>query len=652
MPTVTLYANKSAIIDHTATNSNDHTSASTSAETSQYLAVGFEKLPQAYWFNKFERFDVYVYVNSSVEYWPDKISVDRYLSEFDANAITFNTKPETKYLTQITVISSYYPGYCRGSGDQSWGNVPLDAVKYGCQFRSYDCSMQTSHGSNKPYIEITLKDTIVGLHLSNLTPSAGSVVLKKKPALFSWNAAVSEDDQCYEDVKVESAIFRWKDESGTVRTFNAGSELSIEIPANTFSGDFIQWQVEVTANSGVVTTSDWVTVSTVEPTSSAVTVRPKNTVIDGAATNVFSWEHVIETGTDQTAFDLQTSTDGASWATLQSVATANTFIEIPGNTFSSGSLHWRVRTYNSDNKPGQWSEPAHCIVIAAPTTPAIVVSDASPRFAIRWQQSGQQAYELMVDGTVIAKTFSAESSYIHDGYIVPGTHTVQVRIQNQYQMWSEWGSATLQINNIEGAEIQLSATGKNEVTLSWNSSGSYYYYILYRNGVKIAETANTFYIDQFAVGETSYQVRGVYADSGNYTLSNVAAVIVCPETLLISDVSDPVWLNLPLFTSSLRSAGLSEAQSVTYTHYIEGGLPDAEIGKEISKSYNLECAFRATDLDRIRQFEALLGKVVCIKTPSQRRIVGVISQINARENRFYVAFSVPITEVRWEEMQA
>lgn len=651
MPTVTLHANKSAIIDHTATNSNDHTSASTKAGTSQYLAVGFEELPQAYWFNKLERLLVYVYVNSSAELFPDKISVHRYLSEFDAGSITFNTKPKTDYLTQVTVLSSDYPGYCYGFTDQSWGNVPLDAVRYGCQFRSYDCSMQTSHGSNKPYLEITFKDTIVGLQLSDLTPSAGAVVLKKKPASFSWKAAVSEDDQCYKDVEVKSTVFRWKGESGSVHTINAGSALSVEIPANTFSEDSIQWQVEVTANSGAVTTSDWVTVSTVEMTSSAVTVSPKNTVIDGSATNVFAWEHVIETGTDQTAFDLQTSTDGSSWTTLQARATADTFTEVPGATFSSGSLYWRVRTYNSDNKPGQWSEPAHCIVIAAPATPAIVVSDGSPRFAIRWQQSGQQAYELMIDGSVIAKTFSAESFYRHGGYLEPGMHTVRVRIQNKYQLWSEWGTASLQIENVEGAAIQLSASGNNEVGLSWSTSGNYAGYIVYRNGVKIAETAETAYVDHFAVGEAVYQVRGVYADSGNYTLSNVAAVTVSPETLLIACVSDPVWIKLPLSTSSLRSAGLSASQSVTYTHYIGSGLPGVEIGEAVSKSYDLDCAFKVTDLGRIRQFESLLGKVVCIKTPSQRRIVGVLSQMTARENRFYVTYSVPVTEVRWEEME-
>ena len=258
----------------------------------------------------------------------------------------------------------------------------------------------------------------------------------------------------------------------------------------------------------------------------------------------------------------------------------------------------------------------------------------------------------MVDGTVIAKTFSVESIYRHDGYLEPGTHKVQVRIQNKYQMWSEWGTANLQIENVEGEEIQLAAAGNNEVALSWNTSGAYDSYIVYRNGVKIAETANTAYIDHFAVGEAAYQVGGVYADSGYYTLSNVATVAISPETLLIADVSNPMWIELPLSASSLRSASLSASQSVTYTHYIGGGLPGAEIGEAVSKSYDLDCAFKATDLERIRQFEALLGKVVCIKTPSQRRIVGVMSQMSARENRFYVAYSAPITEVRWEEMQA
>ena len=404
----------------------------------------------------------------------------------------------------------------------------------------------------------------------------------------------------------------------------------------------------MTANSGAVTESAWTTTEVKEPVSSASVVSPVSSVLDGTAEQTFVWEHIISNGTAQYAFDLQTSPDNATWTTIRSQITDATSTTFAAGTFDAGDLWWRVRTYNLSNIPSEWSEAAHCIVIASPDTPVITADDASPRFVLRWQQSGQQAYELMVDGEVIAKTHSAESIYRHDGYLEPGTYTVRVRIQNKFQMWSEWGTANLQIKNVEGAAIQLAASGENEVRLNWSTSGTYSSYLVYRNGAKIGETADSAFVDHFAVGEASYQVRGIYRDSGNYTMSNMATVTIVPKTLMIAAIDNPVWISMPLSASSLRSTGLTASQSVTYTHFIGSGLPDAEIGEAVSKTYNLECAWLSTDLTHIGQFEALLGKAVCVKTPSQRRIVGVVSQMSVRENRFYVAYTVPITEVRWE----
>lgn len=492
-------------------------------------------------------------------------------------------------------------------------------------------------------------------NISNINPATGSYVHKSEENTFQWsvgsNALANNPPQEYWPVQT-SAIFQWRaSETSAVNQISAGSQSYVKIPANTFSTASIQWRVIVEASDGAEIASAWMTCVTVDTLSSAVAIYPKNTIVDGTVENEFVWEHINATGTMQTAFDLQISSDGKSWSTVKSQSTSNTTTKLPAGTIQGSTVFWRVRTYNIENVAGEWSDPVQCAVVSAPAAPFVTIVEATPKFAIKWQQSGQQAYELMVDGVVIAKTFSAESFYRHNGYLNPGTHKVEVRIQNKYQMWSEWGTANLQIENVEGAEIQLSATENNEVFLIWSTSGVYDSYIVYRNGIKIAETAEMSYVDHFAIGKALYQVRGVYADSGNYTMSNTAIVTVSPDVLLIADVSDPVWIELPLSTSSLRSSSLSASQSVTYTHYVGAGLPGAEIGEAVNKSYTLDCAFKATDLERIQKFESLLGKIVCIKTMSQRRIFGVLSQLSAKENRFYVAYSAPITAVRWEEVQ-
>lgn len=615
-----------------------------------YLICGLSAYPDGIKFREITKasYNAYLSVRSSI----DRLNVEAIDVPFDENSVTFNdvSGPVFRDLCSFRFLSE--SGWNSHSLYAKYVGVK-NAIKYGtiCAY-SAGVGIETPYGTNKPYIDLTYGTDDVGLNVSQTYPTGEATISKAIATTFTWTAT-PQTEATLEPIKAASAILRWKYAgASSYAEIPCSSSTQHTVPANTFAEGTILWQIVVTANSGVVTTSDWMTTEVREPLSSAVALSPMNSIVDGSTAQAFVWEHIISNGTEQYAFDLQTSPDASAWTTIRHALTAQTKTEFAAGTFAAGDLWWRVRTYNLAGTAGAWSEPVRCIVLAAPTAPSITADDTSPRFVLRWQQSGQQAYELMVDGVVVAKTFSAESIYRHNGYLEPGTHKVQVRIQNKYQMWSDWGAANLQIENVTGEAIQLSAEGDNEVALSWSTSGSYGSFIVYRNGVKIAETASSSYVDHFAIGETLYQVRGVYADSGYYTLSDTATVAISPKTLLIANVSNPVWIKLPLSTSSLRSAGLSASQSVTYTHYIGSELPGAEIGEAVRKSYDIDCAFKATDLENIRQFEALLGKIVCLKTPSQRRIIGVMSQMSAKENLFYVAYSAPITEVRWEEMQA
>ena len=617
----------------------------------QSAVFGFSEYPEQIQFRELSQAVIYVYVldHTSNVFRDDYVRFNALSAPFDENTVTRDSIGDSLY-----PVCDVYPRISAVPGWQ-YGTARLariaPALKNGMHVSSEEATIYTPKSSYKPYVVITYGDSNVGLDVTQTYPTGDATISKTIATTFTWDAAPTTD-KTLELVEAASAVLRWK-YAGASSYAEVACDKPTQhtIPANTFSEGTIQWQVVVTANSGTVTTSDWMTTEVKEPVSSAVASYPVNSVIDGSMAQTFAWEHIISNGTAQYAFDLQTSPDGSAWTTVRNAVTAQTSTEFSAGTFTAGDLWWRVRTYNLAGTAGAWSEAVHCIVIAAPAAPSITAVDNSPKFILRWQQSGQQAYELMVDGVVIAKTFSAESIYRHDGYLEPGSHKVQVRIQNQYQMWSEWGTATLQIENTEGAAIQLSASGENEVLLNWSTGEAYDKYIIYRNRLKIAETASSPFVDHFAVGESAYRVRGVYENGGNYTMSNEAVITVMPKAMLISNVSDPVWIELPLSTSSLRTAGMSASQSVTYTHYVGTALPAAEIGEAVTRSYDLDCAFKATDRESIRQFEALLGKVVCIKTPSQRRIVGVMSQMSARENRFCVAYSAPVTEVRWEEMQ-
>ncbi len=655
MPTIRLTYDRAAVVSgvekgtHYAAGSIFSASA-TGAPDEPYLLCGLSSYPSTIKYKEITQatYNLYLNVLGALH----RVSVETISVPFDEASVVFND-----------VYAPYFDDLCsfKYSAVSGWNSHPIyakytsfrNAIKFGTIIAlPTRLDVETPYGTNKPYIDLTYGENDVGLNVTPTYPTGDATISSSIATIFTWDAT-PETNETLELVEATSALLRWRySGSSSYSEIPCESPTQHTIPANTFAEGIVEWQIVVTANSGVVTASGWTKTEIKDPVSSAVALSPRNSILDGLAAQEFAWEHIISNGTAQHAFDLQISPDASAWTTIRHAVTDQTKTEFAAGTFAAGDLWWRVRTYNLAQVAGAWSEPAHCIVVAAPAAPSVTADDTSPRFVLRWQQSGQQAYELMVDGVVVAKAFSAESIYRHDGYLEPGTHKVQVRIQNKYQMWSDWGAANLQIENVTGAAIQLSAGGDNEVTLSWSTSGSYDSFIVYRNGFKIAETADSSYVDHFAIGETLYQVRGVYADSGYYTLSNTETVVISPETLLIADVSNSVWIRLPLSTSSLRSLSSSASRSVTYTHYIGNELPGAEIGEAVSKSYDLDCAFKTADLESIRQFEALLGKVVCIKTPSQRRIIGVMSQMSARENRFFVSYNTPITEVRWEEDQA
>lgn len=613
-----------------------------------YLICGTDPVPDDIKYKQITAVSFYCYVYEIYSSSYYKIDLRVLADKFDEGSITFADIDWDAVLFLDYVTYAPDNSWCEKAFSSSFANIIGKVINNGL-ILELEGSIESPTGTNKPYFELTYGDENAGLNITPNYPIGSATISKSIPTTFSWTASPQTKNTLVA-VTPQSAVIRWRylgESSYTEIPCETPTEITL--PGNTFAEGTIQWQVEVTANSGAVTTSEWATTEVKEPTSSAIASYPVNAVLDGSAEQTFRWEHVISNGTAQQAFELQTSPDGSSWATIRTAETEQTSATFEAGTFDAGELWWRVRTYNLEGVAGDWSEAAHCIVIAAPEAPSITVDDTSPKFVLRWQQSGQQAYELMVDGTIIAKKYTAESLYKHTGYLDPGAHVVKIRIQNKYQMWSDWGIANLQIENLSGSAIQLTAIGKNEVLLSWITSDEYTGYIVYRNGARIAETTETSFIDHFAVGETMYQVRGVYADSGYYTLSNISTVTIIPETMMIADVKSPLWINLPLSASSLRATGINASQSVTYTHYVGNDLPSAEVGEAVTKSYDLECAFKITDLGRIRQFETLLGKTVCIKTPSQRRIFGVVSQMTASENRFYVAYRLPITEIKWEE---
>lgn len=648
MATVTMYANQSAKIAISNPTTNYSSDASV---TDGNLLISFSGFPASEKFKAITRASVAIYAN--LAYGTDgqscAASADFLAESFAEKSVTYNTAPKTDALGSVRVSA-----YVTGDGKYATGNVlgiGLEHLRsllvYGLKVSPpYRIAFQTSRGSNKPYISVEYSDEIVGLSLSNLAPSSGSIV-PANVTTFSWAEAAT--GVCYESITRASAKFCWrKSASDTVKEIAApGTATSITIPANTFSGDSIQWQISVTANSGVTTTSDWMTLSLTDVESTAVAVAPDRAVLDGSSDNVFKWEHVISTGTAQTKAELQQSTDGSTWTALATVTGAANTWTAPAGTFTSGTKYWRVRTYNSKGAAGAWSAATQFIVLAAPATPPVSIVSTEPRPEIRWQSDEQQAYQVEIAGVYASGTrFGTGKTWKAPFYLADGSYTVRVRVQNEYGFWSPWGTAALPVTNVPGGAITLTAERGIEAVLSW-TPGSFDYYLVYRDGVAIAKVTEPGYTDAASIGTVSYQVRGCYDNSDNYSLSGVATVPVSTDKVRLYDMERGEWLHFLYDSSAHRSTGLSLSQDIQYVQLSGHTYPVAERSEFKSRALRITCVC-ADDAER-QALRALLGHLTCCKTPEGNMTIGYPASISESSDDFFSTYSFTIEQIDRKE---
>ena len=504
-------------------------------------------------------------------------------------------------------------------------------------------------GTDRPYLTTSVDDSFVcGLNVGSLSPSDGAII-KTEQNVFGWLA--SDPEQCLAELKQISAIFRWRaGTSGTIHTINvSGNTQSVTVPANTFAGTTsIQWQVAVTANSGVVTTSNWVTLSTADATSTAAPLSPVDTVIDGSKDVLFQWQHSISTGTAQSKADLQKSTDGSTWTTLATVTGAARQWTCPAGTLTSSIKYWRVRTYNADGVAGEWSDAAQIVVIAAPTAPSIQIKSTGPRPSISWQTSEQEAYQVELDGKLSGGThYGTDKTWTSPAYLADGSHTVRVRVQNQYGMWSDWGAAALPVTNTPGASISLTVQASSVADLSWQTSGSYDFYLVYRNEKPIAKLTQTQYTDELSSGSVTYQVRGCYADSGNYGISQAVTVDVRADVHQVSDLASGLTLRLPYSDSQHRQTTRTVSRQVELLQLSGAYYPVAVEVDSGTDSLSITAAL--TDETQVRQLMNLVGKLVCAKTPQGDMVIGYITSLPKQHDGFINVFNFSVERIDYDD---
>lgn len=656
----TFYSDRFAFIDASSPGSNDHSAQTFSLNSmNRYALIGFDLVAATRKFNIVTKLDVtldslYAYASADASHWLRCFS---FTSAFNEQTVTYSKRPQWYAYKQFR-FKDLFDG-AQPSGWLTFEDIASDDVsaqlilRYGLALQSTRLAMYSPTSENKPKLIVTTSDVLATGELKNFSPASGSIDLGADNT-FTFAFVQKEDEPSIEPLAVTSFKLQWRVHgSSTVRTINVtsweGDTPNYTVSAGTFSGSSIDWCVVATTNAGQTLASDWMTLSTVDATPTAIASSPNGNTIDRSIANTFRWTHVISSGTLPTKSELQRSTDGETWTALATVNGSGTSYMVPANTFAAGSNFWRVRTYNTSNEASEWSDSAQFYAIGAPAAPVVLVKSSSPRPEIAWQATDQQAYEVEIMGAYApGPQYGTSKAWKSPVYLSDGSYTARVRVQNQFGYWSSWGTAALPVSNTIGATIALAVDADDSAQLSWQSTGSYDFYLVYRDGKLIARTTVESYIDTASIGSVTYQVRGCYTASSNYTLSSEVTVDVAVQYVTVSDMDTGVNLALPYSESAHRTTARTLSRSVQAVQLAGRAYPVIERSEHMAESISVACVFYTKE--DCAALEALTGHIVTVRTPEGRMVTGCLSQLSERtDGEFYSVYTFTVDQADWEE---
>lgn len=517
---------------------------------------------------------------------------------------------------------------------------------------SVQASIQSHLGANKPYIEYTYEDVVP--FVTGAYPSSG-FINEKVSNTFGWTFAY--DKQNVEGVvKQKSAKFRWRPFGSTSYSeiLINGDAQQISIPANTFSSEFIEWQVVVTSDDGIESVpTQWYKLTTIDSLSTCSALAPNNAFLDGSVPNEFSWQHIIETGTAQTKFELQYSSNEITWTSIAIQETGLSAYTVPANTLPAGQIQWRVRTYNSDNAAGSW-QIATIVVQAAPPAPTISSISNKARPSIIWQALGQQAFQLQVltNDCLIYDTkeiATAEKQWQVNEYLDNGEYTFRLRVKNQYGLYSEWSIVTktiaFAIPTIPAIDVTSVEGG---VKVAVKNFSLYRRVYLLRNDVPIALLKSNTYIDYLANGASQYIVRGI-TDNDFFSDSQVVTTFTNVQCAQIAPVDSPTGFILLPFAEEAPPQYVGQTSLSGSAKFFAGRKKPVYEYSEfetLTHDFNFSVSREVyTTLVRL----ALSGKTVVFRDKRGNKFFGALTGLSLSDSPDIMNVAFSIIEVDYNE---
>lgn len=514
----------------------------------------------------------------------------------------------------------------------------FSAKRYECKWKITDNLDRIVESS---WTGFTAKD--LSLSFASISPENGARLDRKVDNSFTITMQANAEVAGL-DLTIGTATLSYRKQGRTNTTNVTGSinGLSADaiIAAGRLDNDDYEYRWSVVDNKGKTVTSDWLAITTRDAIPVTSAYSPNGILISDKLPITFRWIHDTATGSAQTEAELYRSPDGVSWSRFAHVESAETSYTVDAGTFANGEWYWRVRSANLDGTFGEYSEPAKFTVIGSPAAPIITVTNTVGRPTIKWQSPEQEAYEITLDERPPVMYRGTNKSWISPEYLPDGEHTISVRVQNKYNLWSAPGIAIITVTHTEGAAIIADAASERSVRLTWSSSG-YDYYIVYRDGKPICKTQLGVYEDRYSIGECVYQIRGCYNSNYNYGLSAELPVTCDPPDPCICEVGGE-WLDLALCDTQHRAYKVSRAASIQHLRLAGRTYPTPV--NSIARTLAISLDFAVPKGESKKQIKGLLGKVCCLKIPDGEMVIGPVSALDTSYEAFYSVWSVSVEQ--------
>lgn len=369
MASVTIYANQMAVISQNNTSLNRHGNETEYADEKESILVGFDEnqIPKG---AILQSIDLQLYAKATKSSGSTPyVEILSLLNKFDQNIVTWNTKPNEYSGDPLsrTAFPENFNWASFVSNTENYFDRRIEGIKNG--FRIYE----SVYGANITKIEIKSAisaekpKAVIQYNAPTVHVSPGFTdgifIPKNIDKSVAWSIDYDSHQYMIGTPAQVSAEVRCKSGGTTKKIQVSGSATTATIPAGTFTESNGQIQIAISTTAGGYAESTWITVNNTDQTGTSVAVSPRGVKIDGDAEQVFSWTYESPTGTPQTKAELQVSYDGGGrW---QELATAQGNVRqttIQAGTLEAGAAAWRVRGFNSDGSPGEYSDGAYIIV--------------------------------------------------------------------------------------------------------------------------------------------------------------------------------------------------------------------------------------------------------------------------------------------------